>query len=154
MLKLEVKCKRDLDVFNIAGDMQEELNEFTKKIDNKLYLFFKKEYGQKKSYYQKIRDLVKKSNELKFLSNTGHIALSRLVEDPNEATSQIGIKRSHRKRVRIVRGKGKGLLPKRYFKGKTGVHEREDKWFMKRPESIYDFLYEKADKITEKLSNE
>ena len=154
MLKLTVDCPKDLDVFDIAGDLHAELKDFSNKIDHKLWLFFKKEYGQKEGYYKKIREVQNKPNECTYLANTGHISFSRLVENPKEATSQKGVRRKDRKQVRIVRGRGKKLLPKRYFKGKFGVHIRGSKWYVKNEQTIYDFLYEKADEVTERLTSD
>ena len=154
MLKLDAKFPKDLESFNIVGELNGLLQSFSNEIDKKLLASFQAEYGLKKRYYNKIRKMEKKANEHTFLSSEGHVGLWRLIESPLEATSQKGVKRRDRKPVRIIRGRHQGTLSRCHFKAKKGAHARKDKWFLKIPESLHDFFSEQADVITERTLHE
>ena len=152
MLKLDVNFPKDLESFDIVGELQSLLQEFSNKIDTKLLAKFQSEYGLKRKYYRKIRTIEKQPNELTFLATDGHVGLWRLIEEPGKRTSQREVKRSERKRVRIIRGKNKRTLSKSHFYVKKGVHNaKKDKWHMKKPESLEEFFSGKVDAITDRL---
>jgi len=150
MINFEVKYSKDLDLWDVEDELYYVKKEFIKHIDKELFARFRKEYGQKKSYYNAIRRIRERPKEHRFLANTGHIGLWRMVEDPEIATSQKGIKRSERKQVRLIRGYTRGNLPKRFFKSIHGVHARKDKWFLKKELNFYDYFADEADKLYER----
>lgn len=154
MLKLDVEFSKDFEKFGVDDELKKVLWLFTKDIDQKMWAQFRQEYGQKKKYYNAIRRLRIRPNEYRFLAHTGHIGLWRMVEKPEETTSQRGVKRSERLQVRLIRGKVRGFLPKNYFKAKKGVHARNDNWFLKKSDTFYDFLAIQADVITESALHE
>ena len=154
MLKLDAKFPKDLESFDIVGELQNNLQSFSGSIDAKLLTDFQKEYELKRKYYRKIRNIKKLPNEHTFLVSDGNVGLWRLMEEPEKRTSQRDVKVRERKRVRIIRGKKKGTLSKSYFYVKRGVHNKKDKWYVKKPESLEEFFSERVDKITERTLHE